>query len=293
MIDLRSLPIFPCDYETKRPMTPHGFYDAKIGADYSGWPLVGLRTGAASGIDVLDVDPAGLAWLAQVEHQLPGTRRHRTRRGGVHILFRHANGLRKSENRIAAGVDVRADGAYAVWWPRESYPVIDVPLAEWPGWLLALARPRGVVVVRRAYRERVSRPRTGAFSLHATHAEGEPTRHLRARVRAVLRVVERARPGGRNNALIWASCRLAEVVAERRLSVGVAAALLEGACRVCDLWRDDGPAQCRATIASGFATIERAMLAEPQHINGAASGDAPSGGQHPESQLEQTTGEPQ
>jgi hypothetical protein len=38
-------------------------------------------------------------------------------------------------------VDVRADGGYVVWWPREGLRVVsDAPIADWPEWLLGLAR---------------------------------------------------------------------------------------------------------------------------------------------------------
>jgi hypothetical protein len=49
--------------------------------------------------------------------------------------------LRCSASKIAPGVDVRADGGYVVWWPREGLRVVsDAPVAHWPEWLLGLAR---------------------------------------------------------------------------------------------------------------------------------------------------------
>ena len=138
---LNSLPHFPCAHD-KTPLTAHGFYDAQRDCDHSSWPLVGVRTGATSGIDVLDVDPEGMAWLAQNEGRLPLTRRHRTQRG-LHLLFAHASGLRSSTGRIAPGVDVRAEGGFVIWWPREGYAVVNEDcLAGWPEWLLELARKK-------------------------------------------------------------------------------------------------------------------------------------------------------
>ena len=127
---LSSLASFPCN-EDKSPMTLHGFKDAR----HAEWqsPLVGVPTGEVNGFDVLDVDPKGEAWLNGVE--LPLTRCHWTRRGR-HFLFRHAAGLRNSEGRIAPGVDVRAEGGYVIWWPRQGFRVDSRPLCEWPGWLL-------------------------------------------------------------------------------------------------------------------------------------------------------------
>jgi len=106
-----GLPRFPCTAD-KRPLTPNGFYGARVGADDSGWPLVGIPTGKVSGIDVLDVDVEGLDWLKSVE--LPATRVHETRSGGKHLFWIHADGLRNSAGRIARGVDVRADGGYFI-----------------------------------------------------------------------------------------------------------------------------------------------------------------------------------
>src|SRR5262249_7112527 len=128
MID--RLPIFPCDL-SKHPLTAHGFKDARHGANWKGWPLVGFATGATSNIDVLDIDPNGRKWFDLNFDALPTTRAHSTQRG-LHLLFKHAPGLRSSSNKIAPGIDVRADGGYAVWWPREGLPIEDAPICEWP-----------------------------------------------------------------------------------------------------------------------------------------------------------------
>src|SRR5262249_6403404 len=104
-----------------------------------GWPLVGFATGATSNIDVLDIDPNGRKWFDLNFDALPTTRAHSTQRG-LHLLFKHAPGLRSSSNKIAPGIDVRADGGYAVWWPREGLPIEDAPICEWPEWLLEQAQ---------------------------------------------------------------------------------------------------------------------------------------------------------
>jgi hypothetical protein len=111
--------------------------------------LAGVPTGEASGIDVLDVDPAGAGWYDRHFSALPLTQAHATRRDGLHLLFWHAAGLRCSQGRIAPGVDVRADGGYVIWWPREGLPAEDWPICEWPDWLLALARGTERVVPKR------------------------------------------------------------------------------------------------------------------------------------------------
>ena len=89
------------------------------------WPLalIGFPTGAASGIDVLDIDPDGLGWLEQHRPSLPLGCAWRTRRGGLHVAFRHADGVRNKAGKrhdaspgVAPGVDVRGDGGYGIAW---------------------------------------------------------------------------------------------------------------------------------------------------------------------------------
>ena len=42
---------------------------------------------------------------------------------------------------MSEGVDVRADGGFVIWWPRQKLRVLsDAEIVEWPAWLLALAR---------------------------------------------------------------------------------------------------------------------------------------------------------
>jgi hypothetical protein len=140
---LGDLPVFPCwkspdPILNKSPANTHGFYEAELIELSPDWGYCGVRAGYASGIDCLDIDPEGEPWYRLNFDSLPQTWTNETRRS-VHVLFKHAPGLRKSENRIAKGVDVRADGSYFIWWPREGLPFEDHPLSEWPDWLLAEA----------------------------------------------------------------------------------------------------------------------------------------------------------
>jgi Bifunctional DNA primase/polymerase, N-terminal len=133
---IAGLPRFPCS-SSKRPLSPKGFYDATSNPINEDWsPLTGVPTGAISGLDVLDIDPAESAWLDQNFDALPLTTAHSTRRDGLHLLFRHAKGLNCSASRVAPGVDIRAGGGFVIWWPREGLPFEDRPICEWPDWLL-------------------------------------------------------------------------------------------------------------------------------------------------------------
>jgi hypothetical protein len=143
MIDLASLPIFPCNL-AKEPLTAHGFKDASPQRGWKVWPLVGFPTGVKSGFDVLDIDPTGQEWFDENFDAIPQTLAHQSQRG-LHLVFRHGVGVRCSTGQIAEGIDVRADGGYAIYWPATGLPVEDHPVCEWPDWLLseALAAPRG------------------------------------------------------------------------------------------------------------------------------------------------------
>jgi len=126
MLGSEGRPCFPCA-KSKRPISPRGFLDAsadpiaprEIWSKFPG-PLVGVRTGNTSRIDVLDLDrkhrEATEWWMAHRD-DFPVTRVHRTRSGGLHLLFQHAPNMRCSASNIAPGIDVRGDGGYVIWWP--------------------------------------------------------------------------------------------------------------------------------------------------------------------------------
>ena len=147
-----NLPVFPCDAQ-KRPMTAHGFRDATkdpetIRRSFRNAAMIGIPTGEASGFFVLDLDckngAQGLEWLAAHEHRLPQTRRHRTRSGGVHLLFAMPTGraIRNSASKVGPSVDVRGTGGYIIAPPSDGYDVVDAcTIAEAPAWLLDLIDP--------------------------------------------------------------------------------------------------------------------------------------------------------
>jgi Bifunctional DNA primase/polymerase, N-terminal len=258
---IESLPRFACNGD-KRPLTQRGFYDARVDADHSSWPLVGVATGAISGLDVLDIDPEGRDWYRLNFDALPSTRTHQTRRG-LHLLFKHASGLRGSSGRIAKGVDVRATGNYAIWWPEAGLPFEDNPITDWPGWLLDLALPtpgahrsRADGIIDHWATAAAAGDGPGAMGLAcAPNGVGVKTKTLnfRFRSKSILRQVEYAQLGNRNNTLHWAACRFGEMVTEGLVNPDIAGLVLESAARVCGLWRDDGIDRVRATIRSGLA----------------------------------------
>lgn len=151
-----GLPVFPCR-ENKAPTCPAGFKEATsdpagvrdLWARYHG-PLIGVPTGIVAGFDALDLDPkhGAAAWWRANRQKIPDTRAHRTRSGGLHVLFRHASGVQNTQSKIAAGVDTRGEGGYVIWWPAHGSRVVEAPLAGWPEWLLLRLQRRPKPVVR-------------------------------------------------------------------------------------------------------------------------------------------------
>ena len=147
-----GLPVFPCDAQ-KRPLTQHGFRDATrdpetIRRSFRNAAMIGIPTGEASGFFVLDLDckngAQGLEWLAAHEARLPQTRRHRTRSGGIHLLFAMPTSrvIRNSASKVGPGVDVRGTGGYIIAPPSDGYDVVDAcTIADAPAWLLDLIDP--------------------------------------------------------------------------------------------------------------------------------------------------------
>lgn len=115
------------------------------------WPaaMVGVPTGEAQGLFVLDVDVKGnvdgFASLKALGITLPVTRTHRTRSGGLHYLFKFPKGenLTISAGKLGEGLDTRGNGGYVIWPGSPGYTVEnDAPIADMPRDLLALLKQR-------------------------------------------------------------------------------------------------------------------------------------------------------
>jgi Bifunctional DNA primase/polymerase, N-terminal len=228
---------FPC-LTTKRPASPHGFKDATRDPDalralwlkYPG-VLIGVSTGSISGIDALDVDvkhPEAKFWWEDTRHRFPQTRIHRTRSGGLHLLFKHHNGVRCTAGKIALGIDTRAAGGYVIWWPANGLPVLsDVPPAAWPQWLLSELRPKA----------------QSSFPITRV-----PNHNFIAKL---VQVVAGASEGERNSLTFWAACRAGEMVTSGMLSADAAAAVIVEAATRAGLPRAEAERTARSGIRAG------------------------------------------
>ncbi len=212
------VPVFPCVPGEKRPLVRRGFHDAtadpaQVSEWWSRWPSanIGIPTGAASGIEVVDVDvhatgtgfPAfrnahheGLAagWAALV----------RTPSGGLHAYYPADPERSQSSWQAArAHVDFRGDGGYIIAPPSRvlrpggvsaPYRLIvagNNPMPVDAVRLRDFFDPRTPIPLDRGRAPRLERQGSDAKVLAgwvAGRGEGE-----------------------RNRGLFWAACRLAEV----------------------------------------------------------------------------------
>ena len=213
------IPVFPCRPD-KSPYTDHGFKDAStdlrmVRRLFGPRPdaLIGVPTGHR--FDVLDIDVKHfepVEWLKACEPEIPRTRTHRTRSGGLHYLFKPSRRFRNTISKIERGVDTKAKGGYVIWWPSEGHPVFDGDLlADIPEWLLDLVKPE----------ERQERP---AVAPRGTPDMSNPFHYLlhhRAQetVQRVLQRASDATPGNRQFTYWWCSQRLKEIVDEGYLDL--------------------------------------------------------------------------
>lgn len=161
-------PIGHCASAGKHPvghMVPNGVLDASrddatITQWWAGFPdaNIGITTGDASGIVVVDIDikAGGDITLDDLQRRfgaLEPTWCVETGSGGIHLYYRMPDAdVRNSAGMIGPGIDVRGNGGYVVAppslhasgeryrWSRDWHPNT-VPLAELPPWLLERMMP--------------------------------------------------------------------------------------------------------------------------------------------------------
>jgi predicted P-loop ATPase len=158
----RGWQVLPCRAGDKRPATRHGFKDAT--ADKAAlirfWGAtpdanIGIATGAASKLVVLDVDPRNggseqLHEAQRVHGDLPETLVAATGGGGTHYFFELPDGGLPC-GVLADGLDLKAEGGYVVAAPSvhpsgATYRWLSdpskTPLASCPDWIVEAMRSR-------------------------------------------------------------------------------------------------------------------------------------------------------
>jgi hypothetical protein len=254
----QSWPVFPCDPATKQPYTSKGFKAATTEASqivdwWSKFPkaMIGVPTGAASGIWVLDIDvkpdadgAVELAKLEQAHGALPPTLTASTPSGGKHLYFRYTEGI-KNRGSFESGIDVRGEGGYVIaagsvrddgcryqWEDKET----EVAVA--PAWLLELVKP--------ATAKPTERTRT---------TKRNPSYSDAAIISELQNLIGTA--SNRNNQLNHSALAVGQFVGAGAISRQEAEARLFGAAVANGYVAKDGAAAARATIKSGLDAGER------------------------------------
>jgi hypothetical protein len=136
-----GIPVFSCKPD-KSPNTPHGFKDATtdqqtlVGMFAQPDLRIGMPTGRASGLTVVDIDPKNGGDKSVGNLNVPSTRTAKTPSGGVHFYFKDA-GIRSSASSLAPGVDIRGEGGYVLVPPSKGYKWLnDDEPADYPPHLI-------------------------------------------------------------------------------------------------------------------------------------------------------------
>ncbi|HVT77852.1 MAG TPA: bifunctional DNA primase/polymerase [Acidimicrobiales bacterium] len=226
---------------------------AQVDAWWSRWPIanVGIRTGADSGLVVVDVDPdhdgeRSLERLAAEHGELPEGRVVRTGSGGRHLYFRHPGGLVRNDagRKLGPGLDIRGDGGYVIAPPSlhtsgGKYIVSSggADLPELPDWMLRMARP--------------PEPAKAVVS-NDWRPSGDTTAWAKAALEGELARLRTAQPGMRNHTLNRVAFRLGQIIAGGQLDEADVEGLLLRDALATGL----GEREALATVHSGLAAGE-------------------------------------
>jgi Bifunctional DNA primase/polymerase, N-terminal len=213
--------VFPCRPD-KAPYTPRGFLDASADPEvitnwWTRWPdaLIGVPTGEK--FVVVDCDlqhPEAQYWYARAN--LPITRKHTTRSGGRHILFRPHPGVKCTTGKIHAHIDTRGVGGFIIWWPACGFEVSHSNVLA----------PAPDFILRALDRQRDCAPH------FATPTQLDTPQTAKRKLDGVLRTISQATEGTRNSIAFWGACRLAEMAAVGLIDRSSAVALaVEAAVR--------------------------------------------------------------
>ncbi len=227
-------------------LTCHGFYAAttdgdRLAAMLAAVPrgLLAIRTGTASGLAVVDIDPRNGGEL--LPELMPPTRCVRTGSGGWHLYYRHPGGQLAAKLHGHPGIDVKGDGGYVVA-PPSVHPATGQPyrwigdraVVEMPPPLLAACRPI----------EPTAAPAATVTPMTAGRGISSPAALLQAHLDAVATAPE----GRRRHTLYGVARGVARMVAAGVLTYAAAyEALYDAGVRAQQTHRD-----IHAAITGGF-----------------------------------------
>jgi hypothetical protein len=226
-------------------LTCHGFYaatldPARLAAMLAAVPagVLAIRTGAASGLLVVDLDPRNGGRLDR--DLMNPTATVATGGGGWHLYYRHPGGPAAAALPDRAGVDIKADGGYVVA-PPSIHPGTGRPY-QWAG-------ARAVSEMAPALAAAVTPPVAAAppcppAGLRPAGAISSPAALLAAHLAAV-----EAAPEGRRRVTLYGAARgVWRMIAAGVITDADARAALTAAGHAAS----QAPAQIRAAINGGF-----------------------------------------
>lgn len=144
-----NVPVFPCN-SNKRPMNKHGHLEATTDPEkvkfffenLDDTAYIGGRMGKDSGLFAMDFDlykgevPQNFMDDLLKQGLLPETRRHRTKSGGLHLIYKHDSAW---PNMVPCnGVEVKGEGGYIILTPSNGYTVEREGLVSAPDGLIEL-----------------------------------------------------------------------------------------------------------------------------------------------------------
>ncbi|MFJ4987922.1 bifunctional DNA primase/polymerase [Streptomyces sp. NPDC088732] len=215
---------------------------------------IGIATGEASGIFVLDVDPdsGGLDSLTALEEKhgpLPTTWRVETGSGGLHFYFAWPGfNPKNSAGKLGDGLDIRADGGQVVVPPSVSvkgpYSLRDdAEPAPAPAWLVDMLRPPA---------PREPSP-TGTFTVASDRMDAYTRKALQAECDAIIHALD----GTQNDTINRAAFNVGTLVGAGALSKSEAENTLLAAARA----GNHPEGRALPTIESGLS----AGIKQPRH----------------------------
>ena len=207
---------------------------------------VGLRTGAMSGVVVIDADPG--ADLAPLD--LPATITARTGRDGQHLYYRYTRPVGNSTGKLGPHIDVRGDGGQVVY-PGSIHPETGRRY-EWAEglapWQVEIAElPRHIL-------ERLNRHNVAADVAHVgptppRAARGE--RYAQAALEGELGALRAAPEGNRNETLNKSAFSLGQLAGAGLLDRSDVEVALESAAEAIGLPQREAAATIRSGLDSG------------------------------------------
>ncbi|WP_242666607.1 MULTISPECIES: bifunctional DNA primase/polymerase [Parafrankia] len=239
------------DRETCPCLTCHGFYAATDQADRAAAMLaavpdglLAIRTGAVSGLAVVDIDPRNGGQLDR-ELMTP-TATVATPGGGWHLYYQHPGRPLPGKLPGRAGVDIKTDGGLVVAPP--STPAGAARGYRWVGDHPVNEMPPALIAACLTPTSPPATPRQPAHPTRVPRFGGGGISDPSALLAATLDTVTRAPEGRRRTTLYGAARGVARIVLAGHLTVTDAVAVLTDVGRRAEQTDRD----IRAAIAGGF-----------------------------------------